>query len=240
MNSFYDYKMHVGAQEIDMFGRLKLSSFMFHTQQAAGEHVEQFGYSYLFLREQDYVYLLLRYELNIYRLPFSGENITMRTYHTGAKGALFNRYHLIYDENNILIAESASGWPVIRFSQRKIIKPSLFPYIIPQNNNLSCSISEASKVATPNNLESCYTRRIGFSQIDVNGHLNNSRYADMIVDAIPTFIEGKIIKSFAINFIKEASFGDVLEILISNDENIWFISGRTGQDKCFDARVVTD
>ncbi len=58
-----------------------------------------------------------------------------------------------------------------------------------------------------------YDRTVGYSDVDVNEHLNNSRYVDFIMDCF-TLEEHKkhSIKSIEVNYSNEALPGDTITL----------------------------
>ena len=65
-----------------------------------------------------------------------------------------------------------------------------------------------------------YTLNAGFSELDVNGHVNNTKYANYVIDAINPSMDDKI-KSFQIDYRKEVMQGTQLNIYhLRHDGNI--------------------
>ena len=55
-------------------------------------------------------------------------------------------------------------------------------------------------------------RRIVYSDLDFNRHMNNTKYPDMICDFLPD-MQGRRVRSLAISYLREAAYGDVLTVL---------------------------
>lgn len=74
-----------------------------------------------------------------------------------------------------------------------------------------------------------YIKIVGYSDIDVNGHLNNSKYIDFIMDCF-SFENHKRyrVKSIQINYMNEALPDDAILIckdVSKFDENIIYMEG---------------
>ena len=76
------------------------------------------------------------------------------------------------------------------------------------------------KITLSENAKLLAERKICYSDIDANGHTNNSRYAAFAVDALPPEYRGKQFTDFRINFSKEAMIDETLQIFgdICDDE----------------------
>jgi acyl-ACP thioesterase len=78
-------------------------------------------------------------------------------------------------------------------------------------------------------LETEYRKLIGYSDIDFNGHINNSKYVDYAMDCFDVKMHKKYgVKSIEINYIDEALPEDVL-VLYKNisplNANLSYIEG---------------
>src|SRR5690606_19886367 len=87
----------------------------------------------------------------------------------------------------------------------------------------------------PGELENVYTKQIGYSDIDFNGHLNNSKYIDYIMDCFDMESHRKFeATSLEVNFSREALPGDILILKKDISElekgNI-YIEGIHGKDE---------
>ena len=237
MENYFDYKIRVNFNEVDTFGRMKLSAIMFHTQQSAGMHLYTKGYSYEFLRERDFVYVILRYQLKMSHYPSNKDIITIRTWYTGLNGATFLRFHKIYNEDGELIGEASGVWVVVSYSKRLIVKPKFFPYMIEPDTTQESSLDETPKCARTKDACLCITKKINYSDLDSNNHFTNTGYADLICDCINEIMEGKEIASFKICFVKEAKYNDILSVYVKKDGNKFNIGGDVLERPCFESET---
>ena len=73
-----------------------------------------------------------------------------------------------------------------------------------------------------------------YSDLDGNGHVNNSVYGDMACDVLPMeLFEGEL-KEFAINFVKEAKIGDTITLYGGADGGSRIVAGYIGDALCFE------
>ena len=63
---------------------------------------------------------------------------------------------------------------------------------------------------------------VRYSDIDLNGHVNNTNYPDMFFNCLPK-PESKILKSFAISYVNEAKMGDNLKIYVARTDGKYYM-----------------
>ena len=83
-------------------------------------------------------------------------------------------------------------------------------------------------------------RKVGYSDLDSNGHVNNSRYGNYILDALPEDILEQEISEFKINYSKEAFLGEEMTIVgsFSDDKKKAIVAGRTERGTSFEALLA--
>src|SRR5690606_24512513 len=103
---------------------------------------------------------------------------------------------------------------------------------IMEDRAIECKLG---KIKEFGNLEEAYEKVIGYSDIDFNGHLNNSKYVDFIMDCFPIKDHQEYdIQSIEVNFKNEALPGDDIVLWKDTshvDSNIIYIEGVKKQDK---------
>ncbi|MBQ1438897.1 MAG: hypothetical protein IIZ10_04340, partial [Solobacterium sp.] len=75
-----------------------------------------------------------------------------------------------------------------------------------------------------------------YSDIDLNGHMNNTRYLDWIDDMYDMhFHEVTRIRTLQINYLKELSYGDQVTLFYEYENGMYRIDGVMDGDKVFSA-----
>ena len=65
----------------------------------------------------------------------------------------------------------------------------------------------------PRPMEHDSSRRVNFTDLDINGHMNNTRYFDWIYDLLPSsFHSNHAVKEFTICYLAEALEGQTLDM----------------------------
>lgn len=106
------------------------------------------------------------------------------------------------------------------------------------------------KLAKPNNFDIAFTRmpfdktfkhhhsrKVMFNDIDINGHCNNQKYAEMAINCIPIEWANKAVKSFEINYAKQCYYGNTIEVYSKTDDNTIAVCGTVDDAVVFSALI---
>ena len=202
----FEWEFHITSFDVDTFNRLKLSSLMKYQQEIGGMHLFEFGTtSSKMAKEQNLAFIFTKMSIAIQHLPKAQDKVVMRTWCSGLKGVRFTRNYLLFDENRNLLTAAKVEVTTLDLLTRKIVRPSEingfsdFLY----NDELENPADAPIKLTVPEGIESVYTRPVRFSDIDYNGHVNNTVYADMSLDCLSREALKASPKGFSINFVSE-------------------------------------
>jgi medium-chain acyl-[acyl-carrier-protein] hydrolase len=227
----YKKKYRIEVSDVDFMKTLKLSVLFNYFQETAEMDVENRGFGIEdFKNNFNFAWILTRIKVEIFRNPFFGEEILIETWQQEQRKLDFERDFLARDSAGNIIAAAVSNWVVIDISQRKIVKTELIGYS-PNTPDIKRAIDcRLGKLkAFGQKLEVVYRKVIGYSDIDFNGHLNNSRYVDYGMDCFNVEDHKKYeTKSIEINYINEALPGETLVLykdMSALDSNLIYIEG---------------
>ena len=144
----------------------------------------------------------------------------------------------IKSEDGERLVAGDAGWVLANPETRRIIRPSSFPYSMPQIRNRESGALPIAKIATENP-EKFGEYQVRISDIDGNGHLYNANYADIAVNFLPIEFYGKDVDNFRIDFISEAKLGDVIEIYGEILEDKAVVMGTVEVKKCFECEFIS-
>lgn len=237
----YEWDTVVTSFEVDMFSRLRLSALMKLHQEIGEMHLKEFGTDSNRLRElQNVAFIFTKVAIKVRRLPVMEEKIRIRTWCSALKGVRFTRNYVVFSADGEVLTEAKGEVTTINLQNRKIVRPrdiedfSQFLY----NDRLENSCEYPQKIEPPEVCEHKQLRKIRFSDIDYNGHVNNTVYADMMLDCLSADILAQPVKGFEINYISEVRPEETLEIGLSNAGNEWIFSGCANDRICFAAKLI--
>ena len=214
MEAIFEKKYTVQVNDIDFRQQLKLSSLFVYLQDMATEHGYKIGVGRAVLQEKyGIIWVLSRVRVDILRYPRFNEEITIETWPEQPGKLEFKRNFIIYDKNNNIIAKAISQWVLIDFNTRRLRRSTILEEKFP-NSDRECAIEyNFGKIKPIGSLVLSYKKTVGYSDIDLNEHLNNAKYIDYIMDCF-TLEEHKkhFVRSIEINYLHEALPGDTIEL----------------------------
>lgn len=171
------------------------------------------------LEEAGYAILVSRTSFRLHRLPSEGEEVGIVTLEEAPEPLLLVRSYTLLGEGDEVLATGVGKWIVVDTKSRRIIPSARFTMRRPSEVKREHDCLSAGKIAKCEGMIKAGERRIVWSDLDANGHTNNSRYAEFVMDAVGTdYVKDKRITDFRINFNQEAKLGEVLSVYAGCDE----------------------
>ena len=235
----YTWPLKVATYQAGRDKRLTLSSQL-RLQQEVGElHLGGAGLTWEEFLRHNMVFVLTRLNTVIYRAPLMDETISRRTWHRDTKGAQFYRCYQFLDAQGSVLIDSVTAFALVDPVEHKLLRPDVFDQfgIKTQQDRLN-SCPDPGKLKPPAQLEPAGSRPIYWSDLDYNGHLNNTNYADIACDFMPGGMEGRRIKGLHLAFLKEAVAGDMLDIQTAAAGGEAWVVGSHARGRCFEARLT--
>ncbi len=228
MNAYFENTYLVDSRKVDLFGMLRPSALLADLQDIATLHGTQMGVGRETLTEQyGAFWMLVRSWYRLDRPIYADEALTIRTGHRGAGGAMVYRdFDLFVDGTPV--GEAVTCWVVATLAGRTLLRSKSIPELVaspvpPQTKSITLG-----KIPQPPALQLLEQRLVRYSDTDVNGHMNNARYADVACDAVNyAAMEGQFLSSLRVNYLKECFVGQELQVLGAQDEaaRSWYVRG---------------
>ncbi len=195
----------------DCFGKLRPSSVLYFVQEMAGSHVNAMALDPA-PEEKGLLWVIIRHRVQISRLPCKGETIHLETWPMPTTRAAYPRSVVAYDEQGRELFRSISLWVLMDKQSRAMVLPSKSGILI---NGLVRGNELPSPHSLPPALSGASTRRrVCFTDLDSNIHMNNCRYLEWAADLLPaSFHAAHALQDVTMCFLAEAREGDELEIL---------------------------
>ncbi len=191
--------------------RLGLSGLLNLLQDAAWIHARHTGWGYEDLIRLGTIWVLARQKLVMTDWPVWGDAVAIRTWGRLAPGAIALReYEIIVGDRKL--GECTTSWLTLDWQTRrpKRLNHDLFDQECRADGFLNI---EAQKIALRSGLEATATFQVRNSDLDVNGHVNNTRYAQWILDSIPLEAHAAYrLDEYEVNFLAETHVGDTVVI----------------------------
>ncbi len=222
----------------DIQHRINLAEILLVTSDTAVQDYHERGLTYDVLLENGFAILVSRTSFRIEKMPMANDIITIKTWEEAPAGLQLSRNYEILNQEGQVLVYGASLWILVDPKTRRIIKPNQFtlrelPSVRTDFAGIPCG-----KIVVPEEMQLLDERIIRYSDLDANGHMNNSRYGAYIMDCMPEDFRSKNIRNFRINYSQEATLGDRLQLMgnFLEDEKVVII-GKTEKATCFEAEI---
>jgi acyl-ACP thioesterase len=199
----------VTALHTDAFGRCKPSSLLRFAQDAAGEHCIQLGTDWDSMAAKNYFWAVIRQKVEISRLPNAGETVTVKTWPMPTTRVAYPRATEGFDEAGNSLFKVISLWVIMDMDSRAMILPGKSGVDV-------AGTVLGTELKTPGGLPAgAFTnstlRTVSFSDLDINAHMNNTRYLDWVCDLLPSgYHKDHPLQAATICYMAEALAGQQL------------------------------
>lgn len=184
MYNTYDETFTLRPRDCDLNEKWRPSAILETMQDAAGTHSKLLGCGREELVKQNIVWVLSRMELHMDRYPSVGEQVTVHTFPTPTRICFFPRYYIFTDIHGEMIGKAGSLWLLLDLGTRRMLPPGEVGKLIPDNKDLSVPMSLPATVGNLQGEEFVSEYRPVYTDLDVNGHVNNTKYADWLCNAL--------------------------------------------------------
>jgi acyl-ACP thioesterase len=208
------FPLRFGA--VDRSGRLTLASTFDLFQEAAISHAEHLGVGRDALARAGQGWILSRISVLMGRRPAYGETVAVRSWPRGREKLFALRDYDIRDPSGAVLVRGRGGWLILDLERRRPLRPEAVMAELPLNEGIDALPSGAGGLAARDNLTKAGERKALYSDIDYNGHVNNTRYIQWIQDAVDgALLETADRMRLDINYLSEVLPGETTELWIA-------------------------
>ena len=230
----YKIKWH----DTDAARRVRPSEVLVYMQETANLQVDNSeGKSLDSLRDTEKLAFILSKIKLVFHAPLHAyDEISVNTWTCESRGYSFNRCFDIHRDGG-LIAEAISFWALLDLESKRLVRCDSFSLGLEPEPPLDIVVPR--RIKQPDCETSVLgTRKIRYSDIDYNMHMNNTKYPDMLCDFMPIEKVGEI-KEMTLEFLHESALGDTLTFHgCYSDNRYYFKTVNENGDTCLVAEVV--
>lgn len=183
--SEYTKQFQVYRHDGDHRGLLKPGALLRYAQQIATEHAEAVGLTDELYTATHTAFVLAKTALHIDRTPRVDEILTLHTRPEKTKRAVNKRITEVLDAQGRPVALLDSRWVLIDTDKRTILRRHPEQFNEAWAPDVPRELPMRMTKAPADLCEAAGTYTASYSLCDMNGHLNNTRYADIVCDALP-------------------------------------------------------
>ena len=210
MGLTYQMKMKIPFDMADMNGHIKLPDVILLSLQVSGMQSIELGVSdKVILEDYNLVWIITEYDIEVVRLPRFAEEITIETEALSYNRLFCYRRFTIYDEAGQELIHMMATFVLMDRDSRKVhaVEPEI---VAPYQSDFDKKLIRGPKYES---LDEPFSKdyHVRFYDLDMNGHVNNSKYLDWIFEVMGAdFLTQYIPKKINLKYVKEVRPGGVI------------------------------
>ena len=191
--------------------RLGLVGLLNILQDVAWAHADHLGHGYEATMEMGALWILSRQKLVMTAWPNWGDQLLVRTWVRPIKGPLIHRdYEMRVADRKV--GECTASWLTLDVKTRRPIRPAVAAGSLDFRLDGALAFTP-EKIAVRQGLAETARFSVRNSDLDVNGHVNNTRYAQWILDSTPLEAHRTWrVDRYEVSFLAEIQVGDAVAI----------------------------
>ena len=210
MGLTYQMKMKIPFDMADMNGHIKIPDVILLSLQVSGMQSIELGVSdKTILEEHNLVWIITDYDIEVARLSHFAEEITIETEALSYNRLFCYRRFTIYDEGGQDLIHMMATFVLMDRDSRKVhaVEPEI---VAPYQSEFDKKLIRGPKYESLNEpISKDY--HVRFYDLDMNGHVNNSKYLDWIFEVMGAdFLTQYIPKKINLKYVKEVRPGGVI------------------------------
>ena len=221
MGAVYEKEYDVNYYNVDARGDAKLTSIAdffcdigFHQSEALGLGLNK-------LISDNMAWIFYKYDIEVLRYPKLGEKLTVCTDALGMRKFYAYRNYLIKDAEGNIIVKGRGLFLLLDLKKRRAMRVPETMKTIYKCEEDSFELDNLDK-----KFESEMSKQfaVRYSDIDTNGHVNNTKYMEWALEIVPRdIILNYKMSRIKVNFIKEVQYGHTVCVeakAVNEDEKI--------------------
>ena len=211
MEPIYKQQFTLSNIHVDRYGHATPAALLYLVQEAAGQHCALLEVDYDTLSRQNLFWAVTRNRVQVTRLPRLGETVTVETWPMPTTRVAFPRSVVAYDENHQELFRSISLWVLMDSRTRGMLLPGKSGITV--NGTLLGTELDAPRAIATRPRANTVRRLVGYTFLDRNGHMNNTRYMDWVCDLLPSeFHRDHPVREFTVCYMNEAREGEQIAL----------------------------
>lgn len=205
----WETKFYIPVQDEDMNRVVGAGAIMRLMHECAELQVREMGPSNESLREKGQAFLISRFALDM-PYPLSGfSEVRAVTWGCPCRGFSFNRCYEIW-QGERLVGRGKATMALIDLTTRHLLRSDCYHPGFTLEPEAELVTAERFVLPQTAEMTAVGKHTVDYADCDLNGHLNNTRYAEMFCSV--TDMRGKRVTGLSVNYQREAPLGTELSV----------------------------
>ena len=201
----YREKYTIRSSEVAPDGKAKLQSICDLLQETAGNHALKLNFDISQLKEKNLTWMLHRLHVKMEKFPGWRDEITVKTWPSSGDTLRAYRDFIIMDERGEQIGQCLSYWLMINIETRRPVRmPEEVLKMAPADTQHVIEVRK-NRIEFDEDTGGSKIFRVRRSDLDLNEHLNNVKYIEWALEALP---DNSKVSEIDIEFLAECTESD--------------------------------
>ena len=217
----YTEKYTVKWHDTDATRKVRPSELLVYMQETANRQFVSVGRDLDRERDTQHIgFILSKIALDFTQTVYAYEEIEVETFTCESRGFSFNRgFRILRD--GIEVARAASVWALVDINEGKLLRADSYSVGFENEPIITTAAPLRIKMPKPDEFVCVGKRKIVYSDIDYNMHMNNTRYPNMLCDFMD-ICDTERISGMSLSYLSEAALGDEIEVLRQKTDGAYF------------------
>ena len=233
----YEKEFELRAGDFDRWDRIQPASILSLFQDVAGIHANRLGIGFDELMARQTIWVLTKVRYRMVGTPRRYQRVRVRTWPLPPARINFRREYCIETPEGEVLVQGTSEWVVVHSEKRRVLPASnvypsddyctdtVFPGRLPKVPQFEAA-GEGVEVVP------------GFTQLDINGHINNTFYANYVLDAVAPE-QGVTVQELQIDYHRELMAGQSVYLHWRREGGEVLAKGLSAEGECmFSCRMA--
>ncbi len=224
MQNSHSIQYVLKTDNVDFAERWTLSSILAMMQNTADEHAVLLEAGKDQIAPRGYYWVIARTRVDMAQYPRYGDAVTIKTWPGKPERLTFPRYFRFFNASGDILGTATVLYMLLDRDTHKIVPPAnakiyakemqMLPEVNPHPERVRMRLATQEPVF----------RTPSYSDIDLNRHMNNTRYAQWICDLFPTSrFATHALQTFQINYIADGAEAHRIALTRQDNEDGSFV-----------------
>ena len=223
MNGVWRETIRLKNRDVDMYRRLRTSRLFELTQEASIAHTEALGMGRAMTLDRGLLWVVTLQRAEITQMPVYDDTLLLESWPGETMHVLFPRYYRLLTPEGTERMRGSALWMLVDRESRRFVFPDRYGISI-RGVETGAELALPGAVASlPFSEERRFT--VPYSYVDLNGHMNNTRYFDLAEDCVGAAAAGRELRSAAIEYKTEIRLGEELRRRGGREDDRYGLTG---------------
>ena len=221
--SVYETRFRLLSADVDADRRLRLSRLFTFLQEASIAHTTLLGMGRERTLDRGLLWIVTLQQVQVERLPVYDEEVKLLSWPGETMHLYFPRYYRMEDGAGNALLTGSALWALMDRESRKLVFPEDHGVRIEGERGERPLPLPAAPKPPRGGTQEVFT--VPYSYVDLNGHMNNTRYLDLVEDRMPADLRARPVREIRAEYSGEAKLGEAVTLTYERQEDGFLLSG---------------